>query len=161
VCFFHGVCIAWYVHYILKLYVALQMSSVLQAAVNDILSEMEKAPAERRDELKRKMRKIVGDDRLQAMGIRLDSVNEGKEVEKSARKETHADMPSEQNGKVCNCFEASARANKLIYCLQTDSWQSICVCLYDGIRITVCADWEVQLHYTKALHTDCCHEWPR
>ena len=49
------------------------MSSVLQAAVNDIMSEMEKAPAARRDELQRKMRKIVGDDRLQAMGIELDS----------------------------------------------------------------------------------------
>jgi hypothetical protein len=59
------------VNFILKLFVALQMSSVLQAAVHDILREMERAPAGRRDELKRKMRKIVGDDRLQAMGIRV------------------------------------------------------------------------------------------
>lgn len=62
--------------------VALQMSNVLQAAVNDILSEMERAPAERRAELKRKMRKIVGDDRLQAMGIELDAEREATAPER-------------------------------------------------------------------------------
>lgn len=90
----------------LMLCVALQMSSVLQAAVNEIMSEMEKAPADRRDELKRKMRKIVGDDRLEAMGIPLDSLTEAKATIELSPAPVLDVPPTDTNDKVCNWLEA-------------------------------------------------------
>lgn len=83
---------------ILAAVAVLQMSSVLQAAVSEIMSEMEKAPSKRRNELKRKMRSIVGDDRLQAMGITIDE--EDNKSKKSPAKPVEANGTAPSPGKV-------------------------------------------------------------